>query len=61
MAKATDTSIEEKLRQLYTLQRIDSKIDQIEILKGELPMEVSDLEDEITGPMCLTHAGQSRA
>lgn len=49
MAKAIDTSIEEKLRQLYTLQRIDSKIDQIEILKGELPMEVSDLEDEITG------------
>ena len=49
MAKAIDTSIEEKLRQLFTLQRIDSKIDQIEILKGELPMEVSDLEDEITG------------
>src|SRR5690606_15832718 len=49
MAKAIDTSIEEKLRQLYTLQRIDSKIDEIQILKGELPMEVSDLEDEITG------------
>lgn len=49
MAKATDTSIEEKLRQLYTLQRIHSELDKIEILKGELPMEVSDLEDEITG------------
>ena len=49
MAKATEISIEEKLRQLYTLQKIDSKIDEIEVLKGELPMEVSDLEDEITG------------
>jgi len=49
MAKTTEISIEEKLRQLYTLQKIDSKIDEIEVLKGELPMEVSDLEDEITG------------
>lgn len=49
MAKTTEISIEEKLRQLYALQRIDSKIDEIEVLKGELPMEVSDLEDEITG------------
>ncbi len=49
MAKATEISIEEKLRQLYALQRADSKIDEIEILKGELPIEVSDLEDEITG------------
>lgn len=49
MAKATDTSTEDKLRQLYALQRIDSEVDKIEILKGELPMEVSDLEDEITG------------
>lgn len=49
MTKATEISIEEKLRQLYSLQRADSKIDEIEILKGELPIEVSDLEDEITG------------
>jgi predicted nucleic acid-binding Zn-ribbon protein len=49
MAKTPEISIEEKLRQLYSLQRIDSKIDEIEVLKGELPMEVSDLEDEITG------------
>jgi predicted nucleic acid-binding Zn-ribbon protein len=49
MAKTTEISIEEKLRQLYALQKIDSKIDEIEVLKGELPMEVSDLEDEITG------------
>ncbi len=49
MAKATEISIEEKLRKLFELQKIDSKIDEIEILKGELPIEVSDLEDEVTG------------
>lgn len=49
MAKTTEISIEDKLKQLYELQQIDSKIDAIEILKGELPIEVSDLEDEITG------------
>ncbi len=49
MAKTTEISIEDKLRQLYALQQIDTKIDEIEILKGELPIEVSDLEDEITG------------
>lgn len=49
MAKANEISIEERLRQLYSLQKIDSKIDEIEVLKGELPIEVSDLEDEITG------------
>jgi len=49
MAKTTEISVEEKLRQLFTLQKIDTKIDEIEVLKGELPIEVSDLEDEITG------------
>ncbi|MEO1259133.1 MAG: C4-type zinc ribbon domain-containing protein [Bacteroidota bacterium] len=44
-----DLTVEEKLRGLYELQTIDSKIDELEILKGELPMEVSDLEDEIAG------------
>ena len=44
-----DFSVEEKLVGLIKLQKIDSKLDEIEILKGELPMEVSDLEDEITG------------
>jgi len=48
MAKKTKT-IEERLRALYDLQTIDSKIDEIKILKGALPIEVSDLEDEITG------------
>ena len=44
-----DISVEDKLKQLYLLQSIDSQIDEIEILKGELPMEVNDLEDEIVG------------
>ncbi len=48
-AVTTEKTVEEKMRELYALQRIDSQIDEIEILKGELPMEVSDLEDEIAG------------
>ena len=44
-----DKSIPEKLRELHDLQQIDSQLDQISVLKGELPMEVSDLEDEIQG------------
>ncbi len=49
MANVKDYSVEEKLSSLVTLQKIESNIDQVQILKGELPMEVSDLEDEITG------------
>jgi predicted nucleic acid-binding Zn-ribbon protein len=49
MPAVKDYSVEEKLSSLVKLQRIDSKLDQIQILKGELPMEVSDLEDEIQG------------
>ncbi|MFK7808195.1 MAG: zinc ribbon domain-containing protein [Saprospiraceae bacterium] len=49
MANKTDLSIEAKLKQLHELQTIDSEIDQIAILKGELPMEVDDLEDEVGG------------
>ncbi len=45
----TELSVEEKLRSLYELQLIDSQTDELEILKGELPMEVRDLEDEIVG------------
>ena len=47
--KVTSTTVEEKLRDLFSLQTIDSKIDNVKLLKGELPIEVSDLEDEITG------------
>jgi len=56
MANVKEYSVEEKLSSLVSLQKIESKIDEIQILKGELPMEVSDLEDEITG----LHARQTR-
>jgi predicted nucleic acid-binding Zn-ribbon protein len=43
------TTPEEKLRALFRLQLIDSRIDRIRIVRGELPLEVEDLEDEIEG------------
>ena len=49
---AADMSVEEKLKALYQLQTILSEIDKIKTLRGELPLEVQDLEDEIEG---LTH------
>ncbi|MFI2743902.1 zinc ribbon domain-containing protein [Zhouia sp. PK063] len=48
MAK-TEATVEEKLRALYDLQLIDSRIDEIRNVRGELPLEVEDLEDEVTG------------
>jgi uncharacterized protein len=47
--ESTDRTTEEKLRILYEMQMIDSEIDKIKILRGELPLEVQDLEDEIAG------------
>jgi uncharacterized protein len=47
--ESTEISIEKKLFALYTLQQIDSQIDKIRIIRGELPLEVEDLEDEIAG------------
>ncbi len=44
-----EISIEEKLVALYSLQQIDSQIDKIRIIRGELPLEVQDLEDDIAG------------
>lgn len=49
MATVKDFSVEEKLSAVLELQKIDSKVDEIKTLKGELPMEVKDLEDEIEG------------
>lgn len=49
MATTKDFSIQEKLSAVIELQKIDSKIDEIRTLKGELPMEVKDLEDELEG------------
>jgi hypothetical protein len=44
-----DISVERKLKALYNLQQIDTQIDKIKIVRGELPLEVEDLEDEIAG------------
>ncbi|MFN7326307.1 MAG: zinc ribbon domain-containing protein [Chitinophagales bacterium] len=44
-----ELSIAEKLQKLWNLQQVDSQLDEIKILKGELPMEVADLEDELAG------------
>ena len=51
MATATkkEASVAEKLDALYELQKIDSEIDRIRTIRGELPLEVQDLEDEIAG------------
>jgi predicted nucleic acid-binding Zn-ribbon protein len=56
MSNVKEFSVEEKLSSLVALQKIESKLDELHILKGELPMEVADLEDEITG----LHARQTR-
>ena len=42
-------SVEQKLVALYTLQQVDSKIDEIRAYRGNLPLEIQDLEDEIAG------------
>ena len=49
MAKKVEYSVEERLRALYDLQLIDSRIDKLRSVRGELPLEVEDLEDELTG------------
>ena len=45
----TEMSVEQKLKSLYQLQTMLSEIDKIKTLRGELPLEVQDLEDEVTG------------
>lgn len=49
MAKSKEVTVEERLRALYDLQLIDSRIDEIRNVRGELPLEVRDLEDEVAG------------
>ncbi len=51
MAKkgSIEATVEERLQALYDLQEIDSKIDKIRTIRGELPLEVQDLEDEVAG------------
>ena len=48
-AHESEISVEDRLRALYSLQLVDSEIDKIKTLRGELPLEVQDLEDEIAG------------
>ena len=48
MAKKTETTVEKKLRALYDLQLIDSRIDELISLRGELPLEVEDLENDLS-------------
>jgi predicted nucleic acid-binding Zn-ribbon protein len=45
----SEIPVEEKLRALYELQQIDAQIDRIRTVRGELPLEVRDLEDEVAG------------
>ena len=49
MATKTEATVEQKLRALYDLQLIDSRVDEIRNVRGELPLEVEDLEDEVSG------------
>lgn len=49
MAKKTEATVEEKLRALYDLQLIDSRVDEIRSVRGELPLEVEDLADDVLG------------
>lgn len=49
MANKKESTVEEKLRALYDLQLIDSRVDEIRNVRGELPLEVQDLEDEVLG------------
>jgi uncharacterized protein len=44
-----DLSVRDKLTTLYSLQTIDTRIDRIRVIRGELPLEVQDLEDEVAG------------
>ncbi len=47
--EVVELSVEDKLRALYRLQKVNSEVDKIRTLRGELPLEVQDLEDEIAG------------
>ena len=49
MTNTKELNVEDKLRAIYDLQLIDTRIDEIRNVRGELPLEVEDLEDEVTG------------
>ena len=54
-SEIAEKKIEEKLRILFELQRVDSKMDEIESLKGDMPLLVIDLEDELAGLQTRMH------
>ncbi|MBO7276455.1 MAG: hypothetical protein J6U84_00675 [Bacteroidales bacterium] len=58
-SEEADLAVENRLIALYRLQQIDSQIDKIRIIRGELPLEVQDLEDETEG--LLTRIGKIKA
>lgn len=47
--KEKGPTVESKIKDLYEIQRVDSEVDKIRTLRGELPLEVQDLEDELAG------------
>ncbi|RLD61739.1 MAG: hypothetical protein DRJ01_07360 [Bacteroidetes bacterium] len=47
--ESTELTVEDKLKALYELQQVDTEINKIKILRGELPLEIQDLEDELAG------------
>jgi len=49
MAVQKTFSVEDKLKALFSVQALDSKLDKLRAVRGELPMEVLDLEDELAG------------
>ena len=49
MARVKELTVEDKLKALYDLQQVDTKIDELRILAGELPQEVKDMSDEVEG------------
>ncbi len=49
MAVQKSFSVEDKLKAIFNVQALDSKLDKLRAVRGELPMEVSDLEDELAG------------
>ena len=48
-ATKAENAIADKLRELFILQTVDSQIDRLRVIRGELPLEVQDLEDEVAG------------
>jgi len=54
-------TVEEKIRDLYELQQVDSEKDRIRTLRGELPLEVQDLEDELAGLQTRIHNFEEEA